>query len=96
MLNGEVQGGAVCTGLAAGHNFGESDIHAAGLSLKSLLAPSLMATSRDTGQSVGRSAIQGPIFHRGRRRGIPARSTRRENPRPFSNGSTVAVTSSTG
>ncbi|HEX7470780.1 MAG TPA: hypothetical protein VF437_08630 [Verrucomicrobiae bacterium] len=29
-------------------------------------------------------------------RGFPARSTRSENPRPFSNGSTVAVTSSTG
>ena len=29
-------------------------------------------------------------------RGFPARSTRNENPRPFSKGSTVAVTSSTG
>ena len=28
--------------------------------------------------------------------GFPARNTRNENPRPFSNGSTVAVTSSTG
>jgi hypothetical protein len=29
-------------------------------------------------------------------RGFPARNTRNVNPRPFSNGSTVAVTSSTG
>ena len=29
-------------------------------------------------------------------RGFPARRTRNEKPRPFSNGSTVAVTSSTG
>jgi hypothetical protein len=28
--------------------------------------------------------------------GFPARNTRNEKPRPFSNGSTVAVTSSTG
>ena len=29
-------------------------------------------------------------------RGLPARNTRKANPPPFSNGSTVAVTSSTG
>lgn len=29
-------------------------------------------------------------------RGLPALNTRKENPRPFSNGSTVAVISSTG
>jgi hypothetical protein len=45
-----------------------------------------------------RTLLRAPCLtaHRELWRGFPARSTRSEKPRPFSNGSTVAVTSSTG
>jgi len=83
--------GAVCGGLAAGDNLQackQSVVHSFAYTPKACRFPE--RKDDYCGGPTGWVAAFG-FCH-----GLPARNTRNENPHPFSNGSTIAVTSSTG